>query len=330
MNSSEPKLFNLCDQYELYNALQFPYNVWIIDIQSADDYSNSHLATSINLPFNTHLSDDEIIDILDLNMAKYSNIQKIYMYSNDIDNANVWMYFIRLKKIIFDSCIHNKAIKDESYVLSINYDVFQSQFPFLCHKTEVGSISNSDSDAYDGYLSDCDLWNDHFGDRDVGNRTSEIDTYFDQSTSYPHVILNNKLYLGDIDHASNKQILCDLGITHVVNCTSQFDNAFETSDIGIQYLKLSVNDTDQDDISQHFERVIRFIDTALNHDVNKVLIHCFAGISRSSTIAIAYLMKTMHLNYSDARSFVQRKRNVIHPNVAFVQQLKDYEKTLFK
>eukprot|EP01084_Bolivina_argentea_P188701 324757_1 len=211
MNSSEPKLFNLCDQYELYNALQFPYNVWIIDIQSADDYSNSHLATSINLPFNTHLSDDEIIDILDFNMAKYSNIQKIYMYSNDIDNANVWMYFIRLKKIIFDSCIHNKAIKDESYVLSINYDVFQSQFPFLCHKTEVGSISNSDSD---GYLSDCDLWNDHFGDRDVGNRTSEIDTYFDQSTSYPHVILNNKLYLGDIDHASNKQILCDLGITH--------------------------------------------------------------------------------------------------------------------
>jgi hypothetical protein len=80
-----------------------------------------------------------------------------------------------------------------------------------------------------------------------------------------------------------------------------------------------------------------------------VLVHCFAGISRSATIAIAYIMKhkkwSLNESYKsvltlDRKSsnkcslcfyynrFVKSKRPNISPNLNFMGQLLDFEKTL--
>jgi hypothetical protein len=45
----------------------------------------------------------------------------------------------------------------------------------------------------------------------------------------------------------------------------------------------------------------------------KILIHCHAGISRSPTIAIAYIMKHINLSTLEAYAFVQRNRRIISP-----------------
>lgn len=55
-----------------------------------------------------------------------------------------------------------------------------------------------------------------------------------------------------------------------------------------------------------------------------VLVHCNAGVSRSSSIAIGYLMWREELSFEDAYSQVKMARPSIHPNRGFHQQLQSY------
>ena len=67
-----------------------------------------------------------------------------------------------------------------------------------------------------------------------------------------------------------------------------------------------------------------------NNNNNKVLVHCQAGVSRSATIVIAYLMKTCNMNFEQSLSFVKLQRSVIDPNNGFRRQLMQFEKRLRK
>ena len=59
-----------------------------------------------------------------------------------------------------------------------------------------------------------------------------------------------------------------------------------------------------------------------------VFVHCHAGISRSATICIAYVMKTMQWGLSKAYEFVKQKRPCISPNLHFMGQLLEFQKQL--
>ena len=61
---------------------------------------------------------------------------------------------------------------------------------------------------------------------------------------------------------------------------------------------------------------------------NRVLIHCQAGISRSSTVTIAYLIKTRNMKYCDAEDYVRSKREMICPNSGFQRILQQFESEL--
>jgi len=56
-----------------------------------------------------------------------------------------------------------------------------------------------------------------------------------------------------------------------------------------------------------------------------ILVHCMAGVSRSASVVIAYLMFKNKKPYKEVRSIVQRIRSFINPNEGFVQQLVLYE-----
>ena len=59
-----------------------------------------------------------------------------------------------------------------------------------------------------------------------------------------------------------------------------------------------------------------------------VLVHCLAGISRSVTVTVAYLMHHLHLTFNEAFSLVKRKKANISPNFNFLGQLLDYQERL--
>ncbi|KAL1462435.1 hypothetical protein WDU94_014269, partial [Cyamophila willieti] len=89
----------------------------------------------------------------------------------------------------------------------------------------------------------------------------------------------------------------------------------------------SVYDEPGYNLTQHFIECISYIDRSHdNHSI--VYVHCNAGISRSATVVIAYVMKTLSLDLTQAFEMVKKVRPCIKPNPGFMQQLKDWEEAL--
>ena len=59
-----------------------------------------------------------------------------------------------------------------------------------------------------------------------------------------------------------------------------------------------------------------------------VLVHCLAGISRSVTVTVAYLMAQKSMCLNEAYDFVKKCKPNISPNFTFMGQLLDFEKAL--
>jgi protein-tyrosine phosphatase len=58
----------------------------------------------------------------------------------------------------------------------------------------------------------------------------------------------------------------------------------------------------------------------------KILFHCYTGISRSATFAIAYLCYINNISIDNAFSIVKSKRKFIQPNKSFMKALLKFEK----
>ena len=84
-----------------------------------------------------------------------------------------------------------------------------------------------------------------------------------------------------------------------------------------------MEDNENENILIHCVECIKYI-----HNGKRVFVHCRAGISRSSSIVIAYMMYVNKLSYENAKEFVQNKRNVIAPNESFQNQLREFEDIL--
>ncbi|MEM3062827.1 MAG: dual specificity protein phosphatase [Nitrososphaerota archaeon] len=67
-----------------------------------------------------------------------------------------------------------------------------------------------------------------------------------------------------------------------------------------------------------------FINMAVESKKN-VLVHCIAGVSRSASLVIYFLMKKFHLDFEKALALVREKRSIINPNESFKFQLKSYQ-----
>ncbi|XP_078095416.1 dual specificity protein phosphatase 1-A-like [Mustelus asterias] len=129
------------------------------------------------------------------------------------------------------------------------------------------------------------------------------------------------LYLGSAYHSSRKETLQSLGITALLNVSSNCPNYFE----GVfEYKCIPVEDSHMADISAWFCQAIDFIDSVKNNG-GRVLVHCQAGISRSATICLAYLIRTQRVCLDEAFDFVKQRRGVISPNFGFMGQLLQFE-----
>jgi protein-tyrosine phosphatase len=126
--------------------------------------------------------------------------------------------------------------------------------------------------------------------------------------------------------AINRENLLRAGVTDIINCT------VEGPDVKVPGIvrctRIKMDDSPDAPLSKHFDKVADDIDS-IGSAGGKVLVHCVAGISRSSTLCIAYLMKHKKMTLIEAHGLVKKKRPIIRPNMGFWQQLIKYEKDLF-
>ncbi|CAG8508978.1 4732_t:CDS:1 [Paraglomus occultum] len=94
-----------------------------------------------------------------------------------------------------------------------------------------------------------------------------------------------------------------------------------------KYLKIRIADVPSARISEHFDVCIKFIESAQANG-GRVLVHCQAGVSRSTSIVIAFLMHSQRISYEQAFRIVKQKRQSVKPNTGFVRQLREFEASL--
>ncbi|XP_076845824.1 dual specificity protein phosphatase 8 [Brachyhypopomus gauderio] len=133
------------------------------------------------------------------------------------------------------------------------------------------------------------------------------------------------LYLGSQKDVLNKELMIQNGITYVLNASNTCPKPDFISEN--HFLRIPVNDSYCEKLLPWLEKTNEFIDKARVSNC-RVIVHCLAGISRSATIAIAYIMKTMGLSSDDAYRFVKDRRPSISPNFNFLGQLLEFEKDL--
>jgi protein-tyrosine phosphatase len=134
-------------------------------------------------------------------------------------------------------------------------------------------------------------------------------------------IIKDKLYLGNIFDANNKDLLTSNNINSII-CVA---DGLKMLDLGAKIYRYDFTDDYECNISLFFDEICKII-----HNEDVVLVNCMAGVSRSSTIVIAYIMKYWELNLREVFLFVRNKRPSICPNKQFMKHLLDYEMTLFR
>lgn len=130
----------------------------------------------------------------------------------------------------------------------------------------------------------------------------------------------NKLYLGDFLAALDNEQLRDLNIWTVLTVAANLSVSYS---ICMEHHVYQVQDNDEQNLIQYFPEMHKQISAGLKR--GSVLVHCAAGVSRSATVVISYLMYKNDMNYAQAYAFVKSKRMCISPNSGFQQQLKRYE-----
>ncbi|GLV41385.1 uncharacterized protein CBL_06615 [Carabus blaptoides fortunei] len=127
--------------------------------------------------------------------------------------------------------------------------------------------------------------------------------------------------------ALRPSVLTALGVTCVVNAAAELPDTPLPND-SIVYFKVCILDRVQCDLLQHFDTVSDLIQE-IRKSGGKTLVHCVAGVSRSASLCVAYLMKYQHMSLLQAYNYVKSKRPQIKPNNGFFRQLIEYEYRLF-
>ncbi|KAK4405679.1 Dual specificity protein phosphatase 1 [Sesamum angolense] len=132
------------------------------------------------------------------------------------------------------------------------------------------------------------------------------------------------LYLGSLGAANNRSALKSLNITHILTIAISLAPAHPNDFI---YKIVEVPDREDITITQYFDECFAFIDEARARG-GGVLVHCFAGRSRSVTVVVGYLMFKHGMSFTEALEYVKTKRPVASPNSGFMLQLQEYERSL--
>lgn len=125
------------------------------------------------------------------------------------------------------------------------------------------------------------------------------------------------LWIGNIETAFDEQFIKNAGINCIINLSQV--KIKHPGDIHV--LNIDINDHPDSNIDFYFDLTYDLIDK-----YESVLVHCFAGVSRSSTIVLNYIMIKHGLTFEDAYRYLKKHRSIVRPNSGFIKKLKKRSK----
>ncbi|KAF8790537.1 dual specificity protein phosphatase 7-like [Argiope bruennichi] len=297
----------------------------LLDCRCSSDFAAGHIRGAINLTLpasslmlrrlaNGKLSVASLIQNSDCKdqFLKLWKEATLVLYDSDSEteyggNSNTRVFATLLQRLRLEGC--------NVVCLQGGFENFKSLYPEWCESESseasllglmalrISSV-NPETRQLDSGLGDCS----------VGTPPFPVEIL-------PH------LYLGNASDSCDWNSLEKYGIHYVLNVTPNLPNTFEKTGMGMKYMQIPIQDHWSQNLSSFFPQAIKFIDEARKSKLG-VLVHCLAGISRSVTITLAYLMHELNISLNEAYDFVQRRKANISPNLNFLGQLKDFERQL--
>ncbi|KAM4727544.1 dual specificity protein phosphatase 22-B [Anableps anableps] len=130
------------------------------------------------------------------------------------------------------------------------------------------------------------------------------------------------LYLGNFKDARDREQLARNNITHILSIHESAAPILPE----MTYLCLTAADMPSQNLTQHFKQSIIFMhESRLKGE--GCLVHCLAGVSRSVTLVVAYIMTLTGLGWQDVLAAVRVVRPCANPNLGFQRQLQEFEDT---
>ena len=152
------------------------------------------------------------------------------------------------------------------------------------------------------------------------------------------------LIVGNLASAKNERYLARKNVKFILNLTNE---PVESEMDNIEYMSMLLEDDEEQDISIYLEDCITFINKAkpvaearstirrkkskgnsISFVTGVVLVHSYFGVSRTSAIVLAYLMKEKDWTLREAFDFLKQRHRSAQPNDNFVVQLLRYEQDL--
>eukprot|EP00795_Rhopilema_esculentum_P002428 gene2428-18082_t len=315
----------------LYCQLDQGANLLIIDCRPFSEYCQAHIEGAINL---------QISDLV-LRRLRKGNISLSTLLNSDASKEKFQRRAQFERIIICDSNskrdnLQNNVLKFLISKLSEDCRVcfleggfsrFEECYPHLCQCGEgneigktlfsISALKITDSNDSNNNNNPC------FKLPQYPQMRKEPCRYRPESSGPIEIIPH--LFLGNKKDSVDRKCLEDHKIRYVLNVTHDLPNEFE-NETSFNYLKLPVEDNWEGNLISLFPQAFAFIEQARDSEEN-VLVHCVGGVSRSSTIVIAYLMLKHSYSLNDAYDFVKAKKSNISPNFNFMQQLLDLERT---
>ncbi|XP_029356411.1 dual specificity protein phosphatase 22-B isoform X2 [Echeneis naucrates] len=128
------------------------------------------------------------------------------------------------------------------------------------------------------------------------------------------------LYLGNIKDARDRELLAQHNITHILSIYDAATPILED----MTYLCICASDHSKQNLIQFFRDSIMFIhESRLKGE--GCLVHCVAGVSRSVTLVVAYIMTVSGYGWVEALAAVRAVRPCAGPNLGFLRQLEEFE-----
>ena len=129
------------------------------------------------------------------------------------------------------------------------------------------------------------------------------------------------LWLGPLTSASDLSLLHSHSITHILIAANELQPLFPTH---FTYFSFPLEDTTAQSLGPYLVPACQYIEKALAEG-GIVLVHCRAGVSRSASIVLAYVMKAGQMRLKEAINMMQSKGACIGPNPSFLNELKRWE-----
>ena len=127
----------------------------------------------------------------------------------------------------------------------------------------------------------------------------------------------DEIYLGSAFNACNSNQLSSRNIKIIANISTELSNYYENYE-GFEYFNIKVNDINEDSIKEYLDSFLEFMDM---HKGKPILVHCFAGSSRSATCILYYLIKRKDFLYDEALELLTKLRPCVNINITFLNEI---------